>query len=50
MKAADIFALDERAKRIFALECRAADIIALSLPKPLPCGLEQKANVILNVE
>ena len=50
MKAADIFALDERAKRVFALECRAADIFALSLPKPLPCGLEQKANVILNVE
>jgi len=50
MKAADVFALDERAKRVFALECRAADIFALSLPKPLPCGLEQKANVILNVE
>jgi predicted nucleotidyltransferase len=47
MKTADFTALDEKAKHIFALECKAADIYALSLPKPLPCGLEQQSNVIL---
>jgi predicted nucleotidyltransferase len=47
MKAADIAKLDGRAKHIYALECQAADIFALSLPKPLPCGLEQTANVIM---
>ena len=47
MKTADITKMDERSKRIFALECRAADIFALSLPIPLPCGLEQKANVVM---
>lgn len=47
MKAADVAKLDERAKHVFALECRAADIFALSLPAPMPCGSEQKANVIL---
>lgn len=48
MKAADVAKLDERAKHIFALECCAADIFALSLPVPMPCGNEQKSNVILN--
>ncbi|MEI6579687.1 MAG: nucleotidyltransferase family protein [Eubacteriales bacterium] len=49
MKAADIFALDERAKRVFTLECRAADIFALSLPEPLPCGFEQTSNIALGL-
>lgn len=48
MKAADIFELDGRANHIFRIECRAADIFALSLPEPLPCGTEQMANVIMN--
>lgn len=48
MKAADVAKLDERAKHIFALECRAADVFALSLPVAMPCGGEQKSNVILN--
>lgn len=28
------------AQRLFALECRAADLYALALPTPLPCGAE----------
>lgn len=48
MKAADVAKLDERAKRVFELECSAADIFALSLPVVGPCGSEQKANVILD--
>jgi len=49
MKAADTAELGGRAKRVFELECRAADIFALSLPKPMPCGTEQTAKVILNI-
>ncbi|HZK39657.1 MAG TPA: nucleotidyltransferase family protein [Clostridia bacterium] len=48
MKAADVAKLDERAKRVFALECRAADVFALALPIPGLCGNEQKANIILD--
>ncbi len=49
MKAADVKVLDERAKHIFEIECRAADIFALSLPEPLPCGMEQISNVVLGI-
>lgn len=38
--------LDDRAKRIFALECRATDLFALSTPKVLPCGLEMTTPII----
>lgn len=32
--------LPEEAKQLFSLESRAADLYALSLPNPLPCGTE----------
>lgn len=38
--------LDERAKKMFALECRAADLYALALPKPYPCGSEMTTPMI----
>ncbi len=44
--ASQIAELDNRAKRIFALECRATDLFALSTPKPLPCGLEMTTPII----
>lgn len=47
LKTADIRQLDERAQRVFASECAATDIFALSVPTPLPCGIEQTANVII---
>lgn len=47
MKTADIRQLDERAQRVFALECAATDIFAFAVPNPLPCGTEQTANVII---
>lgn len=38
--------LDERAKKLFALECRAADLYALTVPKPYPCGSEMTTPMI----
>ncbi len=38
--------LDERAQKVYALECRAADLYALSLPKPYPCGTEMTTPMI----
>ncbi len=46
MRTSDIKALDERAQRIFELECRAADIRALCTPVVAPCGSEQTAKFI----
>lgn len=38
MKTSQISELDETAKRIFELECRASDMFALTMPKPVRCG------------
>ncbi len=38
--------LDERGRKLFVLECRAADLFALALPKPPPCGAVQTAAMI----
>lgn len=47
MRAGDAEKLDYRARRTFELECRAADIFTLAMPKPLPCATEQTGNVII---
>lgn len=39
--------LDERAKRIFALECTATDLHALAMEKPLPCGTDHTTKLII---
>ena len=39
-------ALPDEAKTLFALECRAADLYALALPSPYPCGTEYTNGVI----
>lgn len=38
--------LDDRARAVLALECRAADLYALALPKPYPCGSEFTEGMI----
>ena len=40
MRAADIKKLNDRAKRISAIEERAADLFSLALPSIMPCGAE----------
>lgn len=40
-RSSQIDSLGNRAKRIFALECRAYDLYALALPRPYPCGSAQ---------
>lgn len=45
-RASQIDALDERARAIFRLESRAADLYALSLPRPYPCGSEMTAGML----
>ena len=47
MKAADVKKLDDGAKTIFDIECRATDIYGLSLPKPLASGREYRAEVFV---
>ncbi|MBQ9413735.1 MAG: nucleotidyltransferase family protein [Clostridia bacterium] len=44
-RASQLDALDDRAKRFFTLECRAADMYALALPKPYPCGHEMTSKL-----
>lgn len=44
--ASQISELDDKAKRIFALECRATDLFALAAPQALPCGLEMTTSII----
>lgn len=39
--------LDERAKRIFALECVATDLHALTFPTPQPCGTDHTQKLIV---
>lgn len=38
--------LDENARKLFAAECRAADMFGLALPKPMPCGSEYTLKLI----
>jgi len=46
-RTADIQTLDTQAKQAFAIECRATDLMALAVPKPLPCGMEERRQVIV---
>lgn len=43
---AEIKSLDAKAKKVFESECRATDIYALSLKKPLCCGIEYKRKLL----
>ena len=36
----------EEAQELFALEGRAADLYALALPRPLPCGMEYTGGMV----
>ncbi len=45
-RTSQIAELDEQAARVFALENRAADLFALTLPKPYPCGRHMTAPMI----
>ncbi|HZJ78108.1 MAG TPA: nucleotidyltransferase family protein [Clostridia bacterium] len=47
MRAADVFKLDSFATRAYEIECITTDIFALAMPKPQPCGMEQRENVVL---
>jgi len=38
--------LPEEARRQYAMECRAADIMALAMPRPQPCGMEERRQII----
>jgi len=46
-RAAQIAELDERARRIFHLECAATDLHALGMAKPLPCGADCTTKMIV---
>ena len=48
-RATQIKELDERCKKVFETECRATDLYALSLSKPLECGLEYKMKLLKGV-
>lgn len=45
-RTAQFAALGEEARRVFALECRGADLYTLGLPHPGPCGSEQRFSPI----
>ncbi len=45
-RSSQIGALGEDARRLFALECRAADLYALFLPTPYPCGKAMTEGMI----
>lgn len=45
-RASDAANLDDHAKRVFALECRAADLYSLFLPTPTPCGTEMTSGMV----
>ena len=46
-KPSDFKYLDENARRIFELECRARDIFSLCLPVPQVCGKEMTDKLIV---
>lgn len=45
-RGSDAEKLDERSKKLFLTECRAADLYALAFDTPLPCGSEYTAKFI----
>ena len=46
MRAKEIENLGADAQKVFSLECTATDLYALSLNKPIECGLEYKAKLL----
>lgn len=46
-RAAQFGQLDERSRRVFALECAATDLHALAMDKPLPCGTDHTTKLIV---
>ncbi len=49
-RAAQIKQLDADSQKIFDIECRATDIYALALSKPLECGTEQRMKLLKTEE
>lgn len=49
-RASQIKELDGDSKQVFEIECRATDIYALCLCKPLECGAEQKMKMLKTEE
>lgn len=47
MKYSDVKKLDDKAKRVFELECRAADIHSLCFPVPAACASVQKFTPVI---
>lgn len=46
MRAAEIERLSYDCQKVFETECKATDLFALSLTKPLPCGLEYTSKLV----
>jgi predicted nucleotidyltransferase len=46
-KYGDISSLDENGKRLLELECACTDLYNLGYKKPLPCGTEQRSQIII---
>ncbi|MCL2494276.1 MAG: nucleotidyltransferase family protein [Oscillospiraceae bacterium] len=46
----DMKALPITAQRQYALECRAADLMALAMPTIQPCGMEERREVVVKKE
>lgn len=46
MRAKEIENLGKESQKVFSLECTATDLYALSLNKPLECGLEYKSKLV----
>ena len=43
----DIKNLPIDSQRQYSLECRAADLMALAMPKPQPCGMEERRGIMI---
>jgi len=43
----DMESLPQEVQRQYAIECRAADLMALAMPKPQPCGMEERREVVV---
>ena len=46
-RSAQVAELDERGKRLFALECTATDLHALAMTTPLPCGTDHTRKLMV---
>ena len=46
-RASQVQELGEEAKRVFALECKAADLFGMFLPVPPPCGSEMTIGTVM---